>query len=66
MLAEAHQAKCAVCGNRALQSVRIDIGSRTLLKDLCARHIRELTEGARPGRGPRLRLVDEQPSVRTT
>ena len=45
---------CDVCGEPARQTVRITIGTRNLVKDLCERHLAELVEGARrPKRGRR-------------
>jgi hypothetical protein len=60
MLARPLQPKCGTCGNPALQTVRIDVGGRTLLKDLCERHLGELTERTRPRRASHLRLVDRR------
>src|SRR5438105_2434473 len=38
---------CDVCGEPAQQTVALLIGRRRLLKDYCARHLGELTNGAR-------------------
>lgn len=44
---------CDVCGRPAVETATIKIGSRNLVKDLCAAHVSELVSGARkprPGR----------------
>jgi hypothetical protein len=49
---------CGVCGALAAEQVTIEFAGRSLVKDLCAQHVRELTEGARPGHSGFLRLAD--------
>ena len=48
---------CDVCGQPASETVTIRAGNRSLLKDLCAKHLGELLTGTRmPKRGrPRSR-----------
>lgn len=48
---------CDVCGQPATESVNMKIGRRSLVKDLCGRHIAELTAGARRARPGRRRAV---------
>jgi hypothetical protein len=50
---------CDVCGEPARHSVTIHAGQRRMVKDLCSRHLAELTRGARPVRRgrPRTRTV---------
>jgi hypothetical protein len=43
---------CDVCGEPAADTVTLKTKTRTLLKDLCKRHLAELAKGARrPTRG---------------
>jgi hypothetical protein len=43
---------CDVCGEPASETVSFKVGTRTLLKDFCSKHLAELTAGARrPRRG---------------
>jgi hypothetical protein len=43
---------CDVCGQPASETITIRAGSRSLLKDLCAKHLGELLTGTRvPKRG---------------
>src|SRR6266536_3111016 len=43
---------CAMCGDPAVESAILEVGSRRLKKDLCRTHLSELTSGWRPaGRG---------------
>jgi hypothetical protein len=48
---------CDVCGQPATESVSMKVGRRSLVKDLCSRHITELTAGARRARPGRRRAV---------
>lgn len=41
---------CDVCGEPAAESASIKVGRRSLRKDLCDTHLRELAAGARPAR----------------
>ncbi len=51
-VAESITLVCDVCGKPAKETVRLRAGGRSLVKDLCPTHIRELTAGARaPRRG---------------
>lgn len=53
-MAESVVVVCDVCGNPAVQTVTIRVGTRNLVKDFCATHLSELTAGARaPKRGRR-------------
>jgi hypothetical protein len=63
MQAKVLSAKCAICGDPAVEAVRIDIGEQTLVKDLCEQHLGQLTEGTRPGKAPHLRLVEQGGSI---
>jgi hypothetical protein len=43
---------CDVCGSPAVETVGLKVRGRSLRKDLCSVHLRELTAGARaPKRG---------------
>jgi hypothetical protein len=50
---------CDVCGQSPAETVTIRAGNRTMLKDLCAKHLGELLTGTRaPKRGrPKSRAV---------
>jgi hypothetical protein len=48
---------CDVCGQPASETVTIRVGRRGLTKDLCERHLSEITAGARPVRRGRRRQV---------
>ncbi|MBI4260963.1 MAG: hypothetical protein HY658_10395 [Actinobacteria bacterium] len=48
---------CDVCGQPASETANIKVGRRSLVKDLCDRHIAELTSGARRARPGRRRAV---------
>jgi hypothetical protein len=52
------QSVCGVCGAPATDQVWIEVGRRTLVKDLCAGHIHELIAGTRPENSAPLRLAD--------
>ena len=54
---------CDVCGQQPAQTVGIKVGRRNLQKDLCNRHVAELTAGARrPRPGRRRGSVTTTPS----
>jgi hypothetical protein len=58
---------CDVCGQPASDTVNLKIGRRSLVKDLCSRHVAELTAGARRARPGRRRAVvpsNETPAKR--
>jgi len=43
---------CDVCGGPVAETVTLKVGARTLLKDLCSKHLAELVQGTRrPKRG---------------
>ena len=43
---------CDVCGGSVAETVTLKVGARTLLKDLCSKHLAELVHGTRrPKRG---------------
>jgi hypothetical protein len=46
---------CDVCGKPAAQSVSLKVDGRSLTKDVCERHLTELTKGARASRPGRRR-----------
>jgi hypothetical protein len=48
---------CDVCGQPATQTATIKVGRRSWAKDLCDRHVAELTAGARRPRPGRRRGV---------
>jgi hypothetical protein len=48
---------CDVCGQPATQTATIRVGRRSWAKDLCDRHVAELTAGARRPRPGRRRGV---------
>jgi hypothetical protein len=48
---------CDICGQPAADTASIKVGRRSLVKDLCERHIAELTAGARRARPGRRRAV---------
>ncbi len=48
---------CDVCGQPASDTASIRVGRRSLVKDLCDRHVAELTAGARRARPGRRRAV---------
>jgi hypothetical protein len=59
---------CDECGDPANESVTFKLGSRTLAKDLCRRHVQELVRNAhapRRGRRPGA-AVQSAPSPRRT
>ncbi len=56
-MAEQVMLVCDVCGEPAQETVGIRAGGKGYIKDLCARHVQEILQGARaPRRGrPRVR-----------
>lgn len=56
---------CDVCGQPAAETASIKVGRRSLVKDLCNRHITELTAGARRARPGRRRAVAVGPAGAT-
>ena len=48
---------CDICGQPAADTASIKVGRRSLVKDLCERHIAELVAGARRARPGRRRAV---------
>jgi hypothetical protein len=57
---------CDVCGEPASESVTIRAGDRSLLKDLCAKHLGELLTGTRAPRRGRPRSTGAPPRKRST
>ena len=53
---------CDVCGQQPAQTIGIRVGRRSLQKDLCNRHLAELTAGARRPRPGRRRGSVSTPS----
>ena len=48
---------CDVCGEPATDTVAIRVKGRSLQKDLCATHLAEIMQGARPARRGRPRTA---------
>jgi hypothetical protein len=48
---------CDRCGQPATQTVGLKVGRRSLVIDVCDRHLEEVTAGARPARPGRRRGV---------
>jgi hypothetical protein len=65
-MAERVMIVCDVCGAAPAETVGIRVRDRNLQKDMCAKHVDELTRGARaPRRGrPRTAPVAPQPVAR--
>jgi hypothetical protein len=55
---------CDVCGKPAATTVTIKADGKSLQKDLCADHVSELVNGARPARPGRRRSVGPKPTRR--
>ena len=51
---------CDVCGEPATETVTIKTSRGNFVKDLCARHVTELTAGARKPRPGRPRKMGEE------
>lgn len=64
-LAEAVVVVCDGCGVPAVDTVSIRAGGKTLQKDLCERHLKELLTNARPARRGRPRTKASSPSRAT-
>lgn len=56
---------CGVCGEPAIDRVTIKVGGRSLVKDLCGRHLEELTLQTRSAHSAHLRLADPIQDVRS-
>src|SRR6266567_1781966 len=55
---------CDVCGEPATSTVAIRANGKSLNKDLCRKHLDELTSGSRPARRGRPRKTAVQQPVR--
>jgi hypothetical protein len=64
-MAQAMMLVCDVCGKPDATTVTIRVNERNFQKDFCARHLAELTQGARaPKRGRRPGSVSKATSAR--
>lgn len=50
-MAEKTMIVCGDCGKRAVEIVNLKVGGRTLTKDVCAEHLRAITQHAGPASG---------------